>query len=212
MAARRLSWVSRRDVVAVDQDAALLHVVETLQQREHGRLAAAGLADQADALAGPDAQVEIARTPVGRRDRRNRHGRNATAPRAAASGAALGLVLNLMRRQRASRAPRRAAPYAGSYRPARPRDRGSHAECRSPSVLTSTTSPVVAPPRCHSSIAQASSTPCSNHRDERMQQPQLFEIDAGCAAAPCISRPTRSSKRRARGRCRRRRAPAAYWR
>ena len=44
-----------RDVLAVDGDAALLDVVEALQQREQGRLAAAGLADQPDALAGLDA-------------------------------------------------------------------------------------------------------------------------------------------------------------
>ena len=41
-----------RDVLAVDQDAARLHVVETLQQREQRRLAAAGTADEADPLAG----------------------------------------------------------------------------------------------------------------------------------------------------------------
>ena len=44
-----------RDVLAVDQDAAALRVVEALQQREQGRFAAAGMADQADALARPEA-------------------------------------------------------------------------------------------------------------------------------------------------------------
>ena len=48
-----------RDVLAVDQDAPALHVVEALQQREQRRFAGARLADQADALAGLDAQTEI---------------------------------------------------------------------------------------------------------------------------------------------------------
>ena len=48
-----------RNILAVDQDAAGLHVVEALQQREQGRLAAAGLADQADALARLDVEVEV---------------------------------------------------------------------------------------------------------------------------------------------------------
>ena len=41
-----------RDVLAVDQDAALLEVVEAQQQVDERRLAGAGAADQADLLAG----------------------------------------------------------------------------------------------------------------------------------------------------------------
>ena len=47
-----------RDVLAVDGDAALLDVVEALQQHEQRGLAAAGLADQSDPLAGLQAQAE----------------------------------------------------------------------------------------------------------------------------------------------------------
>ena len=43
------------DVLSVDQDAAVLHVIEALQQREQRRLAAARAADQADAFAGHEA-------------------------------------------------------------------------------------------------------------------------------------------------------------
>ena len=38
-------------------------IVEALQQREQGRFAAAGMADQADALARPEVQVEIGENP-----------------------------------------------------------------------------------------------------------------------------------------------------
>ena len=48
-----------RDILAVEQDAAVLRIVEALQQREQGRFAAAGMADQADALARPEVQAEI---------------------------------------------------------------------------------------------------------------------------------------------------------
>jgi hypothetical protein len=41
-----------------------LRIVEALQQREHGRFAAAGMADQADALARPEVQVEIGENPL----------------------------------------------------------------------------------------------------------------------------------------------------
>ena len=47
------------DVLPVDQDAAGLHVVEALQQREQGRLAGSRRADQADALARHEAQVQV---------------------------------------------------------------------------------------------------------------------------------------------------------
>ena len=46
------------DVLPVDGDAALVGIVEALQQREQRGLAAAGLTDQADALAGLEAQAE----------------------------------------------------------------------------------------------------------------------------------------------------------
>ena len=46
----------------------------------------------------------------------------------------------------------------------------------SPSVQTSTTSPVVAAPRCQSEIAQASSAIVSTTVIAGMGQPQLFEI------------------------------------
>ena len=62
-----------RDILAVDHDAALLHIVEPLQQREQRRFAAAGLADQADALAGLEPQAELARKPATRRDSGTRH-------------------------------------------------------------------------------------------------------------------------------------------
>ena len=42
-----------RDVLAVDQDAAAFEVEEAQQQVDHGRLAGAGAADQADLLARP---------------------------------------------------------------------------------------------------------------------------------------------------------------
>ena len=58
IASRRLSWVTC-DVLAVDQDAAALDVVEALQQGEQGGLAAARLADQPDPLAGLEPQAEI---------------------------------------------------------------------------------------------------------------------------------------------------------
>ena len=50
--ARRLSCVDLGDVLAVDQDAAALEVVEAQQQVDQRRLAGARAADQADLLAG----------------------------------------------------------------------------------------------------------------------------------------------------------------
>jgi hypothetical protein len=52
IAARRLSWVTRADVLAVDGDAALLRLVEAQQQADQCRLARTGAADQPHALAG----------------------------------------------------------------------------------------------------------------------------------------------------------------
>ena len=45
-----------------------------------------------------------------------------------------------------------------------------------PSVQTSTTSPVVAPPRCHSTMAQANRRYRQDDRNTGVQQPQLFQI------------------------------------
>ena len=49
--ARRLSCVTLRDVLAVDQDAAVLEIEEAQQQVDQRRLAGAGAADQPDLLA-----------------------------------------------------------------------------------------------------------------------------------------------------------------
>ena len=56
-----------RDILAVDQNPAELRIVEALQQREQCRLAAAGMADQTDALARPEAETEVLENllPVG---------------------------------------------------------------------------------------------------------------------------------------------------
>ena len=58
IASRRLCWVTLRNILAVDRDAALLDVIEALQQREQRGFAAAGLAHKADPLSGLDAQAE----------------------------------------------------------------------------------------------------------------------------------------------------------
>ena len=55
---RRLSCVTVGDVLAVDQDAAALGVVEMQQQVDQRRLAGAGRPDQPDPLARRDAQVD----------------------------------------------------------------------------------------------------------------------------------------------------------
>ena len=54
-----MSCVHRRDVGAVDGDAAALAVVEAQQQVDDGRLAGAGAADEADLLARADMEVEV---------------------------------------------------------------------------------------------------------------------------------------------------------
>ena len=59
MASRKLSCVTRAISCPSIRMRPALHIVEALQQREHRRLAAAGTADQADAFARPEAQVEI---------------------------------------------------------------------------------------------------------------------------------------------------------
>src|SRR5262245_66592491 len=55
------------DVLAAEQNASALQVVETLQQDEQGRFATTRLPDQADALARLDPQAEIGEhsAPVG---------------------------------------------------------------------------------------------------------------------------------------------------
>src|SRR6266478_8924175 len=53
-----------RNVLAAEQNAAALHIIETLQQDEQGRFAAARLPDQAGALAGLDPQAEIGKHPA----------------------------------------------------------------------------------------------------------------------------------------------------
>jgi hypothetical protein len=48
-----------RHILSVDQDAAVLNVVEALQQGKERRLAAARMADKPDALSRPEAEVEV---------------------------------------------------------------------------------------------------------------------------------------------------------
>src|SRR5260370_25771845 len=48
-----------RDILAAEHNAAALHIIETLQQHEQGRLAAARFADDTDALAGLHPQAEM---------------------------------------------------------------------------------------------------------------------------------------------------------
>ena len=50
------------DVLAVDQDAAAFEVEEAQQQVDHGRLAGAGAADEADLLARPHRERETSIT------------------------------------------------------------------------------------------------------------------------------------------------------
>ena len=59
IASRRLCWVTLRNVLAVDGDAAMLNIVEPLQQRKHAGFAAAGSPDQPDLLPRRDAQAEL---------------------------------------------------------------------------------------------------------------------------------------------------------
>ena len=61
MASRKLSCVTRAISWPSIRMRPLLHVVEALQQREQRRLAAAGMADQADALARPEAEARSPR-------------------------------------------------------------------------------------------------------------------------------------------------------
>ena len=56
IAARRLSCVTADDVLAVDQDASALEVVEAKEQVDQRRLAGAGAADEPDLLARRDRQ------------------------------------------------------------------------------------------------------------------------------------------------------------
>ena len=57
-----------RDVLAVDGDAAVLNVVESLQQHEQAGFSAAGLADQSDPLSRLQAKAEFVEHLQPRRD------------------------------------------------------------------------------------------------------------------------------------------------
>jgi hypothetical protein len=62
----QLALGDHRDVVAVDEDAALLHVDEAQHELREGRLAGPRRTDEADALARLDAQVEAAKQRMAR--------------------------------------------------------------------------------------------------------------------------------------------------
>ena len=191
-----------RDVLSVDQDAAALDVVESLQQREQRRFSAAGPADQADPLAGLRSQVEVLEN-------------------LAAVGIAEGDILELDALRRAasaapprddraaraaaaaSRAPRRDEPMLRDI-DQRYREVARGVQNGRPSVQISTTSPVVAYPRCHRTIAQAS-TPTVSKMVTRRAACVVSPDRAGCAAAAVISRSTVGRSGGARGRGRRRR-------
>ena len=59
IASRRLCWVTREMSWPSIGDAALLHIVESLQQHEQGGFSAAGLSDQPDPLAGLQTEAEL---------------------------------------------------------------------------------------------------------------------------------------------------------
>ena len=144
-----------RDVLPVDQDAALLHVVEALQEgrtastcrrprdrpsRRAARLQCAA-SDSRRPAVRPDAERDLVELDAGAEPHQRR---------------GLGMVAQVMRHQQASTALPTAGPDAGSRRPAPPPGRASHAGPTVPSVHARTTSPVVISPRCQSTIAQAS--------------------------------------------------------
>src|SRR5258708_12082127 len=52
-----------RDILAAEQNAATLHIIETMQQHEQGRLATARLADQTPPRPRPEPQPEIREHP-----------------------------------------------------------------------------------------------------------------------------------------------------
>ena len=83
----------------------------------------------------------------------------------------------------------------------------SRVACRmlKPSVATSTTSPVVAAPRCHSTIAQASSADRQHHGDRPRAAAAAFPDRCRLRRRASISRSTVASKRR----CSRRSPPNA---
>ena len=101
-----------RDILAVDQNAAGLHVVEPLQQREQRRLAAAGMADQPDALARHEAEIEVLENLLAVRiaeiDMLELHAGAAPDQRLG-----LGMVAQVVRHQQRRDRLRQAARYAG---------------------------------------------------------------------------------------------------
>ena len=183
------------------------HVVEPLQQREQRRLAAAGLADQPDALARLDPQAEIVEQPFAARIA-ERDVLQLDAGAEAEQRRGLRMVAQIVRHQQgrerfgqprqmlrdvdqrhrkvARRVQHRQAERAGEHDVAG----------RDPALL----------PQQDRPGEQADG---EHDRHHRMREAQPLEIQAGCAGArtardrPCF----RSGD--ARGACRRTRAPAA---
>ena len=155
IAARRLSCVTRAMSCPSIRMRPPLHVVEALQQREQRRLSAARAADQSDALARLDAQIEIVENlaPV-RMLERDLVELDARA--AAHQRRGLGMIAQLMRHQQRRKRLRQPGDVLGHVDERDRQDRVSRAGPISPSVQASTTSPVVISPRCHSTMAQAS--------------------------------------------------------
>ena len=170
-----------------------LDVVEPLQQREHASI----FRRRNDRPARPAVPAEcarrslehlgaagIVRTRRCRRRRRRRCGsaarpRDDPSARAAAAG---------------SRSLRSGGRRAGSHRPAPPQGRASRCRIESPSVQTSTTSPVVAAPCCQSVMAQASSAIVST-TSRRREAAAASRDSAGCGRRASSSRSTVASKR-----------------
>ena len=184
-----------RDVLAVDQDAARLDVVEALQQGEDRRLAAARCADQADALAGVDVKARGARRSWGRRDRRTSTFSKVTlAPRRArASG--VRTVAHLVRHEQGGerlREPRHVLRHVDEAR--RP-DRAWRAGRRDPACRPGRrrpSSPRRAATRRSPRPADRSSAPRSRGRGASAAAPGR----AGFAAARSSPARPLSSKRR----------------
>ena len=148
-----------RDVLAVDQDASALDVVEALQQRQQGRLAAARRTDQPDALAGRDAQAEIlehaAAARIGERDVLED---DALAPRHQRHG--LGMVAQVVRLQQGGDRlgqPRHVLRDVDQ----RHREIARGMQHREAQRADQHDVAGAGPPRCHSTIAQASTATVS---------------------------------------------------
>ena len=113
------------DVLAVDQDAARLDLVEAQQQVDQGRFAGARVADEADALARRDGEVDAMQHARARCRSRSAHPRSAPrrarpggSPRPAgpASGAARrSSACRPGPRRRSRRSPSRSAPPSRRY-------------------------------------------------------------------------------------------------